>query len=49
MRVPRKERALGNLIAQMITSGELKDLPTARRLIKESFAIQKYTEKKAEA
>ncbi|MDD3920620.1 MAG: rhamnulokinase [Eubacteriales bacterium] len=41
---PTEGTALGNLIAQMIASGELTDLPTARRLIAESFPIVEYTE-----
>ncbi len=40
---PTEGTALGNLIAQMITSGELQDLASARRLIAESFDIQNYT------
>jgi len=39
---PTEGTALGNLIAQMITSGELKDLSTARQLIADSFQIQEY-------
>jgi len=46
---PKEGTALGNLIAQMITSGEIPDLQTARRMIKESFQIKKYVEKNAEA
>ena len=45
---PTEGTALGNLIAQMITSGEIADLQTARNMIKESFPILKYTEKNAE-
>lgn len=45
---PTEGTALGNLIAQMITSGELPDLQTARQLIAESFPIQKYKEFNAE-
>ncbi|MFH1879346.1 MAG: rhamnulokinase family protein [Bacillota bacterium] len=41
---PTEGTALGNLIAQMITCGELKDLQTARQLIAESFQIREYTE-----
>ena len=40
---PTEGTALGNLIAQMIAGGELDTLPSARRLIAESFDIQKYT------
>ncbi|MDD3335882.1 MAG: rhamnulokinase [Eubacteriales bacterium] len=39
---PTEGTALGNLIAQMIASGELSDLPTARKLIRDSFPIQLY-------
>jgi rhamnulokinase len=46
---PKEGTALGNLIAQMITGGEIADLQTARRMIKESFQIKKYVEKNAEA
>ena len=46
---PKEGTALGNLIAQMITCGEIPDLQTARRMIKESFQIKKYVEKNAEA
>ncbi|MBN1776941.1 MAG: rhamnulokinase [Clostridiales bacterium] len=40
---PTEGTALGNLIAQMITGGELRDLPTARRLIADSFLIKEYS------
>ena len=36
---PVEATAIGNLIAQMIGTGEIKDLPTARELIKTSFDI----------
>lgn len=45
---PTEGTALGNLIAQMITCGELEDLQSARFLIKESFPILKYKETMAE-
>ncbi len=41
---PTEGTALGNLIAQMITDGQLPDLQTARHLITESFPIIKYKE-----
>lgn len=41
---PTEGTALGNIIAQMITAGELPDLQTARHLITESFSIVKYKE-----
>ncbi len=40
---PTEGTALGNLIAQMIAGGELENLASARRLIAESFDIQKYS------
>ena len=40
---PTEGTALGNLIGQMITSGELENLASARRLIAGSFDIQKYS------
>ena len=46
---PTEGTALGNLIAQMITSGEIEDLQSARDLIKESFPILKYKESTSEA
>lgn len=39
---PTEATAIGNLAAQMITAGELKDLQSARQCIFDSFAIQKY-------
>ena len=36
---PVEATAIGNLIMQMIGTGELKDLPTARQIIKKSFEI----------
>ena len=41
---PTEGTALGNLIAQMITDGEILNLQTARRLIKESFQILEYAQ-----
>ncbi|HRX07762.1 MAG TPA: rhamnulokinase family protein [Candidatus Limiplasma sp.] len=39
---PTEGTALGNIVAQMIASGELNNLAAARRLIAESFEIQEY-------
>lgn len=39
---PTEGTALGNIIAQMITSGEIKDIATARRLIAESFDVKEF-------
>lgn len=39
---PTEATAIGNLTAQMITAGELKDLQSARQCIFDSFAVQKY-------
>ena len=39
---PSEGTALGNIAAQMIASGELKDLAAARMLIAESFDIKTY-------
>ena len=36
---PTEATAIGNLIMQMIGTGELKDLPEARQIIKKSFEI----------
>ena len=41
---PTEGTALGNIIAQMIVSGEIANLQTARQLIADSFSIQKYKE-----
>lgn len=37
---PTEATAIGNLIMQMIGTGELKDLPEARKIIKKSFDIK---------
>ena len=37
---PTEATAIGNLIMQMIGTGELKDLPDARKIIKKSFDIK---------
>ncbi len=39
---PAEATAIGNLMAQMIKGGELKDLAEARRCVGESFEIQAY-------
>ena len=39
---PTEATAIGNLAAQMITAGELKDLKSARQCIFDSFEIRKY-------
>ncbi|MCM1219358.1 MAG: rhamnulokinase [Lachnospiraceae bacterium] len=36
---PIEATAIGNLVMQMIGAGEIKDLPEARRIIKESFPL----------
>ena len=40
---PVEATAIGNIIAQMIGTGEIKDLPTARNIIKKSFDITEVT------
>ena len=42
---PVEATAIGNLTAQMIKSGELKDLTAARKCVYESFDIKRYTPK----
>lgn len=37
---PVEATATGNIIMQMIASGEIKDVQTAREMIKESFDIK---------
>ena len=44
---PSEGTALGNLIAQMLATGEIDSLKTARAMIKTSFEIQKYIPKEA--
>lgn len=39
---PNEATAIGNLIVQMITSGELKDLEEGRNVIRNSFEIKHY-------
>lgn len=40
---PTEATAIGNLMAQMIKKGELKDLAEARKCVYESFDIKQYT------
>lgn len=40
---PTEATAIGNLAAQMIAGGEMADLQSARKYIKDSFAIKEYT------
>lgn len=42
---PGEATAIGNLMAQIIKSGELKDLEEARKCVFESFDIKQYTKK----
>ncbi len=42
---PTEGTAIGNLICQMISSGEVKDLKEARRIVKNSFEINEYKPK----
>ncbi len=37
---PGEATAVGNIMAQMIKAGELRNLPEARRCVTESFEIQ---------
>ena len=37
---PIEATAIGNLVMQMIGAGEIKDIPTARKIIKQSFDIK---------
>lgn len=46
---PGEATAIGNLAAQMIAAGELKDLKAARACVFESFDIQKYEPVKKQA
>lgn len=39
---PAEATAIGNLAVQMITVGDVEDLPAARRLIHDSFAVESY-------
>lgn len=39
---PVESTAIGNLLVQMISTGELKDIGEARRLVKTSFDIKRY-------
>jgi sugar (pentulose or hexulose) kinase len=40
---PCEAAAIGNLCAQWIAAGEIKDVPEARQIIRQSFEIQEYT------
>ncbi|MDR0817834.1 MAG: rhamnulokinase [Clostridiales Family XIII bacterium] len=40
---PAEATAIGNIIAQMITAGELKDLKEARKCVAKSFEIEHYS------
>lgn len=40
---PTEGTALGNFIIQLISNGEIKDIISAREIIKNSFEIKKYT------
>lgn len=40
---PKEATALGNLLAQMISDGTVKDLAEGRKIIKNSFEIKEYT------
>ncbi len=42
---PTEGTAIGNLVCQMISSGEIKDLKEARKIVKESFEIKEYIPK----
>ncbi len=42
---PTEGTAIGNLVCQMISSGEIKDLKEARKIVKESFEIKEYKPK----
>ena len=39
---PGEATAVGNLLAQMIENGDLKDLKEARECVRNSFSIRKY-------
>ena len=39
---PVEATALGNILAQMISDGAIKDLNDGRKMIKESFEIKEY-------
>ena len=39
---PGEATAVGNLLAQMIENGDLKDLKEARKCVRNSFSIRKY-------
>ena len=45
---PVEATAIGNLVAQLISVGELKDLGQARQVIKESFDINIFKPNKGE-
>ena len=40
---PGEATAIGNIAVQMIAGGELKDLADARRCIRASFSLKKYS------
>ncbi len=42
---PTEGTAIGNLVCQMISSGEIRDLKEARSIIKDSFKIKEYKPK----
>jgi len=39
---PTEATAIGNLVSQLIAAGELKDIPEARHMIRNSFEIKEY-------
>ncbi|MBM7573248.1 rhamnulokinase [Aquibacillus albus] len=43
---PVEATAIGNIVAQLIALGELKDINEARRMIKQSFDVKKYMTQK---
>lgn len=42
---PSEATAVGNILVAMITNGELADLPAARKLVRDSFALKTYQPK----
>src|SRR5690606_39052210 len=44
---PVEATALGNLIAQFIALGEIKDINEARSIVRQSFEVKKYINKEA--
>ena len=42
---PSEATAVGNILVAMITDGELADLPAARKLVRDSFALKTYQPK----